>query len=141
MKTAIIKLSNKLSYICLWSAIASLGVMLLTVCIQVVARYLFLSPPAWTEELARYAMVWCGLLGATASFKINADPALFEYKDLQSSVLTSLRKRVIEASVLIFMVACKGIFSAAYPHGLDRHCCSCLCCGYPHTPYCKNVWR
>ncbi len=104
MKRVMIKLSNGLHYICLSSAIASLGVMLFAVCIQVVARYAFQSPPAWTEELARYAMVWCGLLGATASLKTNADPALFEHKDSQSAIRNFLRRRVIESSVIIFMV-------------------------------------
>ncbi|MEZ5730431.1 MAG: TRAP transporter small permease subunit [Burkholderiaceae bacterium] len=35
------------------------------------------SPPSWTEELARYMMVWAGLLGTTMSFKSRSDPALF----------------------------------------------------------------
>lgn len=43
---------------------------------QVVARYVLNSPPAWTEELARYAMIWAGLMGATLSFKRRFDPAL-----------------------------------------------------------------
>ena len=33
------------------------------IAIQVVARYVFSEPPGWTEEGARYAMVWSGLLG------------------------------------------------------------------------------
>jgi TRAP-type C4-dicarboxylate transport system permease small subunit len=41
---------------------------------QVVARYLLQSVPVWTEEVARYCMVWGGLLGATAAFKAEADP-------------------------------------------------------------------
>lgn len=46
------------------------------VMVQVVARYLLNSPPAWTEEMARYAMIWAGLMGATLSFKRRFDPAL-----------------------------------------------------------------
>ncbi|UOD51520.1 TRAP transporter small permease subunit [Orrella daihaiensis] len=52
-------------------------VLVAAVMLQVVARYVFQSPPPWTEELARYAMIWAGLIGATMSFKRRFDPALF----------------------------------------------------------------
>lgn len=32
---------------------------------QVVARYLFNNPPAWTEELARYCQVWVIMLASS----------------------------------------------------------------------------
>ena len=49
------------------------------VMVQVVARYVLNSPPPWTEEMARYAMIWAGLMGATLSFKRRFDPALFNH--------------------------------------------------------------
>ncbi|MGB3555977.1 MAG: TRAP transporter small permease subunit [Jannaschia sp.] len=58
-------------------AILALVVLVGAVTVQVVARYVLFSPPTWTEELARYAMIWAGLLGATLSFKRRFDPALF----------------------------------------------------------------
>ncbi|MBT9385336.1 TRAP transporter small permease subunit [Pseudooceanicola sp. CBS1P-1] len=50
--------------------------MLLVMMLQVVARYIFSSPPFWTEELARWLMVWGGLLGASCAFHTHADPAM-----------------------------------------------------------------
>ena len=50
--------------------------MFLVVMLQVVARYIFDSPPFWTEELARWLMIWGGLLGASVGFRTRADPAL-----------------------------------------------------------------
>lgn len=50
--------------------------MLVTMMLQVVARYAFASPPFWTEELARWLMVWGGLLGASCAFHTHADPAM-----------------------------------------------------------------
>ena len=58
-------------------AILALVVLVGAVMTQVVARYVLFSPPTWTEELARYAMIWAGLMGATLSFKRRFDPALF----------------------------------------------------------------
>lgn len=58
-------------------AVTALAVLVGAVMLQVVARYAFNQPPSWTEELARYAMIWAGLIGATLSFKRRFDPALF----------------------------------------------------------------
>jgi len=71
-------LMNRIS----WNVgVVMLLIMLAAIALQVIARYLFLSPPTWTEELARYAMVWAGYLGATVSFYSNADPVLHTPKD------------------------------------------------------------
>ena len=46
------------------AAAAALALMAALVIYQVGARYLFDSPPSWTEELARYCQVWLVLLAA-----------------------------------------------------------------------------
>ena len=50
--------------------------MVVLVMFQVLARYVFRAVPVWTEEAARYCMVWGGLLGATVAFKADRDPKL-----------------------------------------------------------------
>ena len=47
------------------SVLAGVAIVVLVgaVMLQVVARYMFSQPPAYTEELARYAMIWAGLIG------------------------------------------------------------------------------
>ena len=67
--SAINRIALKLAAFCI------LG-MLLVMMLQVVARYLFSSPPFWTEELARWLMVWGGLLGASCAFHQHADPSM-----------------------------------------------------------------
>ena len=59
-----------------WLAISMLLLMLACVLLQVVGRYAFQNPPAWTEEAARFAMVWCGLLGASSALLKRMDPKL-----------------------------------------------------------------
>jgi TRAP-type C4-dicarboxylate transport system permease small subunit len=39
-----------------------MGIMVILVVYQVITRYIFSSPPPWTEELARYFMVWSTLI-------------------------------------------------------------------------------
>lgn len=62
---------------------------------QVIARYALSQPPSWTEELARFSMVWAGLLGASCAFRMRSDPSLFpDMQDLVGTtgkVLTILR--------------------------------------------------
>lgn len=71
------KLSAMLNRIALWGAVFAVLVMVFAASWQVVARYLLDAPPVWTEELSRRAMVWAGMLGASAAFRLRADPTLF----------------------------------------------------------------
>ncbi len=74
---ALIRISASLNAIALWGAVGAVAVMVGAAMWQVIARYIFASPPIWTEELARYAMVWAGMLGASCAFHAGADPTLF----------------------------------------------------------------
>lgn len=64
--------------VCRRAAAGFFSAMLIIVLFQVVARYIFQSVPVWTEELARYCMVWGGFLGATAAFRADFDPRLIQ---------------------------------------------------------------
>ncbi|MFT7593935.1 MAG: TRAP-type C4-dicarboxylate transport system permease small subunit [Paracoccaceae bacterium] len=70
-------LSARLHSIALWGAVLAVLVMAMSASWQVFARYLLDAPPVWTEELARRAMVWAGMLGASCAFRMQADPTLF----------------------------------------------------------------
>ncbi|MEQ6250366.1 TRAP transporter small permease subunit [Sulfitobacter sp. HNIBRBA3233] len=76
MRAFITGLSDLLHRIARGVAVAAVAGMFITVMIQVIARYGFSSPPVWTEDVARYMMVWTGLLGATLSFKTRSDAVL-----------------------------------------------------------------
>jgi TRAP-type transport system small permease protein len=47
-----------------WASVLLLGLVLGLMAAQVVARYLFRSPIAWSEELARFALIWLAFLAA-----------------------------------------------------------------------------
>lgn len=76
------RLSSALAHFALILACGGILLLVVTMMVQVVARYLLSSPLAWTEELARYAMVWAGLLGATAAYQRRADPVLLSRTSL-----------------------------------------------------------
>lgn len=39
---------------------------------QVMSRYLLADPSPWTEELARFLLIWIGMLGASLAFRQRA---------------------------------------------------------------------
>ena len=43
--------------------------MVVSVTWQILSRYLFVVPAAWTEELARYLLIWIGMLGAAYAYR------------------------------------------------------------------------
>ena len=71
------RLSAGLNRVALAGAVLAVLVMLFAAGWQVIARYLLDAAPVWTEEAARRAMVWAGMLGASAAFRAGADPVLF----------------------------------------------------------------
>jgi len=59
-------------------SICSFALMLLVVTVtwQVFSRYVLNDPSSWTDELARYVMVWLGLLGASYLFGLKGHLAI-----------------------------------------------------------------
>lgn len=72
----IIRTSDVIDRGCRNGAVFFFSAMTVLVMFQVLARYVFRAVPVWTEEAARYCMVWGGLLGATVAFKADSDPKL-----------------------------------------------------------------
>jgi TRAP-type C4-dicarboxylate transport system permease small subunit len=48
-----------------------MAAMVLCVTWQVVSRYLLGDPSSWTEELARFLLIWIGLLGASYAYHVK----------------------------------------------------------------------
>lgn len=49
--------------------IALMVAMVTAVSWQVISRYVFSSPSSWTEEVARFLLIWIGVLGAAYAFR------------------------------------------------------------------------
>jgi len=78
MRRVIALISYGLDKFCRVAAVGFLSMMLLLVLFQVLARYIFQAVPVWTEEAARYCMIWGGLFGATVAFRADRDPRLIQ---------------------------------------------------------------
>lgn len=82
-----------------------MGAMVINVLWQVFTRFVLKQPSSFTEELARYMMIWVGLLGSAYAAGKKSHLAL----DLVTARLTGARKRTseffIHAAVLVFALA------------------------------------
>ncbi len=100
----ITKLSAGLDRICLALAKAALVGIALTILLQVTVRYGMRSPFAWTEELARYLMVWGGLLGATCAFRRSLDPVIVTVTSASTARHQMLARVMLVVALFIFLV-------------------------------------
>jgi len=64
---------------------------------QVIARYVFIQPFRWTEELARYAFIWMSFLGASMAFKDNTNISI-------DTIATRLPKKIVYWGDLLFQL-------------------------------------
>lgn len=96
--------SATLNRIALWGAVLAVLVMVASAGWQVIARYVLDAPPIWTEELARRAMVWAGMLGASCAFRAGADPTLFPKARDVTGPAGSVLALVRACGVLLFAI-------------------------------------
>ncbi|MFT6676921.1 MAG: TRAP-type C4-dicarboxylate transport system permease small subunit [Sulfitobacter sp.] len=96
------RISALLNSIALWGAVLAVLAMVGAAGWQVIARYVLDAPPIWTEELARRAMVWAGMLGASCAFRVSADPTLFPAMRLVPGRMGALLALIRACGVLVF---------------------------------------
>ena len=88
-----------------WALIALMGFAVLNVLWQVFTRWVLDDPSSYTEELARYLLIWIGLLGSALAVGKKLHLAI----DLVPTKLEGARRDVleivIEGAVLLFALA------------------------------------
>ena len=93
-----------------------LGVsMTATVILQVFCRYALNHSLFWSEELARYLLVWLTFIGATVAYHRNMHPGVdVIFKRLQRKHRTRIRYLVHLFSLFFFLILIWYGFSFAY---------------------------
>ena len=77
-----------------------MAVLVTAVSWQVISRYAFASPSSWTEEVARFLLIWIGVLGAAYAFRTGVHLGL----DVLPKKLTGKAAQSLKLFIL-FMVA------------------------------------
>jgi len=101
------KISDALNRLCELALVALLSAMTLVVFLEILFRYVFHLPLFWTEEFARYCLVWSSLLGATIAFKRGEHIAVTFFLDRfppRSRRVLVLAARVSVAVLLVVIL-------------------------------------
>lgn len=72
------KLARSIDRILSWTVIILMVILVVDVVWQVATRYLLGSASSFTEELARFLLIWIGLLGSAYAYRMNLHLA-FDY--------------------------------------------------------------
>jgi TRAP-type C4-dicarboxylate transport system permease small subunit len=87
-----------------WLLVAFMSSMVINVLWQVATRFLLHNPSSFTEEIARYLLVWVGVLGGAYAVGKRIHLAI----DLLPSKLEGRRKAMLE----LFIEVCIFVFAA-----------------------------
>ncbi len=80
-----------------------MALMVLDVTWQIFTRYAMASPSSWTEELARFLLIWIGLLGAAWAYRMRAHLGL--------SYLVEKRSAPTQQKLAIFGYLASALFA------------------------------
>ena len=87
---------------------------------QVIARYVFQAPLSWSEELARFLLMWLSMLSAAYAFKTKSHFALqFLVGKLPHSIQWWIELLVYIVVALFFAVLL--YFSIVFIDGVEGH--------------------
>jgi TRAP-type C4-dicarboxylate transport system permease small subunit len=79
-----------------------MAVMVLCVTWQIVSRYVLDNPSSWTEELARFLLIWIGLLGGSYAFHKRMHLGLDLLAERLSGRSLIVQNRVLNLIVIFF---------------------------------------
>ncbi len=81
--------------------IITMTVLVVDVVWQVLARYVVKSPSSFTDELARFLLIWVGLLGSAYALGKKKHLAI----DLLPSKLTGKPKKILQVFISVLIIA------------------------------------
>jgi TRAP-type C4-dicarboxylate transport system permease small subunit len=103
-----------------WSMIGALAVMSGVVFASVVVRYLVDYSVPWSEEVARYLMVWLTFLGIGPVLRIGGHVAIDTLQDALPAPVARLLRVLIFGSVAVFLVLLAWYGRALVGRTLDQ---------------------
>ncbi len=88
-----------------WSLVALMTALVVSVSWQVGSRYLLSSPSPWTEELARFLLIWIGTLGGAYAFRTHMHIGLDLLPARLSGEAAVYLRRFTLLAVMVFAAA------------------------------------
>lgn len=85
-----------------WILIVLFFVMVVVVFLQVLFRFALDQPLAWTEELARYLLVWITFLGSGYAMSVKAHPSVELLYERANGIVKKVMMVLSTASIIFF---------------------------------------
>ncbi len=85
-----------------WTVIIVMGINVLNVLWQVFTRFVLNNPSSWTEELARYLLIWVSLLGASYAHRLKMHLAIETLTDKFAGKTKYYANVFIQSVVFLF---------------------------------------
>lgn len=101
-----------------------LAVMVASVTWQIVSRYVLSSPSSWTEELARFLLIWIGLVGGAYAYRRRMHLGLELLAERLEGRARSAHAAFVHAAVGVFagfVLLGGGVSIVALTHSLGQH--------------------
>jgi len=94
-----------------WFLFVMVACMTLSVLLGVLFRYVLKSPLPWSEELARYLMIWCACIGTSVAYREGSHFAITLIIDKFHGSLGRGLTKIAQFMVFVFfvIVAVEGI--------------------------------
>ena len=80
------------------------ALMFLAVFAQVIFRYVLAAPLPWSEELARYLMIWVACLAASEAYRQKSHVGVNLLSDLLPTNFRRWLHQIVHLAVLILMI-------------------------------------
>ena len=103
IREGILKVEQSVQNLLKWVLFLIMGTMTAVVLLGVLFRYVLEAPLPWSEELARYLMVWGASLGASVAFKEGSHIAVSMLVDRLHGLSGEIILKVTQIIVFIFM--------------------------------------
>ncbi len=98
-------MKNKIDNLVSWVLAILIAVMVFDVLWGVFTRYISGEQSSWTEELARFLLIWIGILGAAFASGKNIHIAIDLLKDYVSDKMNRKTDLLITAIIVLFTIA------------------------------------
>lgn len=103
MVNGVRKFSDMLNKICMAICVAFLAVMVVITFVQIICR-VFFTALSWSEELARYLLIWGTFFGAGCVYKSGANIAVLVVQDLLPATIKKIAKILVHLLCLTFFL-------------------------------------
>lgn len=96
------KIMSLISYLLEKILMFAMAAIVVTVTWQVFSRFILQSPSSYTEELARFILIWIGILGSAYAYKTKAHLGLDLFVEQMAPAKQKKVRILIELFVIIF---------------------------------------